>query len=42
MNYNQTLAFWNDLTDEEADELLARAAGGEAVFCEPNLLLVAA
>jgi hypothetical protein len=41
MNY-ETNNFWNDLTDDETDELLARAAGGEAVFCEDLLLLVAA
>ena len=33
---------WDDLTDEQADELLARAAAGEAVFCEHIALLMAA
>jgi len=33
---------WYDLTDAQAEELLARASGGEAVFCEALALLVAA
>jgi len=41
MNYQQHL-FWDDLTDADAEELLARAAAGEAVFCEHLELLMAA
>ena len=36
------ILFGEGLTDERADELLARAAGGEAVFCESISLLAAA
>jgi len=30
------------MPDEQAEELLARAAGGEAVFCESLALVMAA
>jgi hypothetical protein len=32
---------WDDPTDNEAEVLLARAAAGEAVFCEPTTLVAA-
>jgi hypothetical protein len=35
-------SFWDDLTDDQAEELLARAAAGEAIFCEHLALLMAA
>jgi hypothetical protein len=35
-------SIWNDLTDELTEELLARASGGEAIFCEGLVLLAAA
>ena len=35
-------SMWDDLPDELVEELLARAAGGEAVFCERLALPVAA
>jgi hypothetical protein len=34
--------FWDDLPDDLAEELLARAAAGEAVFCEHLAQLMAA
>ena len=34
--------FWDDLPDDQAEELLARAAAGEAIFCEHLALLMAA
>ncbi len=34
--------FWDTLTGEEADEMLARAAGGEAVYCEHRAFQLAA
>ena len=33
---------WDDLPDDQAEELLARAAAGEAIFCEHIALLMAA
>ena len=33
---------WDDLTADQAEELLARAAAGEPVFCEHLALLTAA
>ncbi|HLP08016.1 MAG TPA: hypothetical protein VK178_07610 [Opitutaceae bacterium] len=34
--------FWDDLPDDQAEELLARASAGEAVFCEHLAQLMAA
>ena len=34
--------FWDNLTDDQAEELLVRAAAGEAIFCEHLALLMAA
>lgn len=40
--HNQQHLLWDDFTTDEADELLARAAAGEAVFCEHLSLLLTA
>lgn len=39
---DQPHLFWDDLTADEAEELLARAAAGEAIFCEHLALPMAA
>lgn len=41
MNDQQHL-LWDDFTTDEAEELLARAGAGEAIFCEHLALLLAA
>jgi len=33
---------WYKLSDAQAEELLARASGGEAIFCEALAMLAAA
>lgn len=40
--YNQQHLLWDDLMDEQTEELLARAAAGEAIFCEDLALLLVA
>lgn len=39
---NQRHLLWDGFTAEQAEELLARAAAGEAIFCEHLALLQAA
>lgn len=41
MNDQQYL-LWDDFTADQTEELLARAAAGEAIFCEHLALLMAA